>query len=221
MGLFINNEQHHSMYKNSREIFEPNQATFRRDHLSELLKEQQKMNESFHKSILKLGILHEQRGQKQFNQWQEVNNSLGRLEKIHHQQALQMMEQLKALTAENKNLQMMIENDHVSGQEIMNQMKQHHLNNEDISRQLAEQKESQQEVLGRLDNQEALMEKALRQISNLRSNLFERTNYLAETIEDSYKLTSSYLYQLLTGNDQPLTFYMRGENKKEKESQGK
>lgn len=221
MGLFINNEQHHSMYKNSGEIIEPNQATFRRDHLSDLLKEQQKMNESFHKSIRKLGLLHEQRGQKQSKQWQEVNNSLGRLEKINHQQELQMLEQLKILTDENKKLQMIIENNEVSGQEMMNQMKQHQLNNENISRQLAEHKEGQQEVLGRLDNQEALIEKALRQLSHLRSILFERTSDLAETIEEKYQLTSSYVYQLLTGADQSLTFYMPGKGEKEKGNQEK
>jgi len=221
MGLFINSEQHHGMYKNVAKINEPNQTTFRRDHLAELLKEQQKMNDSLHKSILKLGILNEQRDEKQFNQWQEVSDRLGRLEKVNHQQDLQMMAHLKTLTDDNKNLQMMIEDDRISSQEIMKQIKQHSLNNLDLTQQLTEQKEGQREVLIRLDNQEALTEKALRQIDNLRSSLFERTNYLAEKIEDSYQLTSSYLYQLLTGADQPLTFYVHSEDRKEKESHQK
>lgn len=215
MGLFINREQHYGMYKNVDRINEPNQTSFRRDHLAELLKEQQKTNESLRKSMMKLGILHEQRNDKQLNQWQEVSDRLGRLEKINHQQDLQMMEHLKTLTEENKNLQMMIEDDHISSQEMI---KQQSLDNLDLTEQLTEQKESQQEVLIRLDNQEALTEKALRQIGHLRSSLFERTNYLAEKIEDSYQLTSSYLYQLLTGTDQSLTFYVNSENKKEKDS---
>src|SRR5699024_9225022 len=121
----------------------------------------------------------------------------------------------KILTNENEKLQMMIENDHISGQEIVYQIKQHNLNNEKVSQQLLENNENQQEVLKRLDNQEALTEKMLRQMSNLRSSLFERTNDLAETIEDSYKLTSSYVYQLLTGTEQPLTFYMHRKHEKE------
>lgn len=221
MGLFINSEQHHGMYKNVAKINVPNQTTFRRDHLAELLKEQQKMNDSLHKSILKLGILNEQRDEKQLNQWQEVSDRLGRLEKVNHQQDLQMMAHLKTLTDDNKNLQMMIEDDRISSQEIMKQIKQHSLNNLDLTQQLTEQKEGQREVLIRLDNQEALTEKALRQIDNLRSSLFERTNYLAEKIEDSYQLTSSYLYQLLTGADQSLTFYVNSENRKEKDSNQK
>lgn len=59
-----------------------------------------------------------------------------------------MMEQLRILIDENKELQMMIENGHVLGQEVINQMKQHQLNNEDISRQIAEHSEGQQEIIG-------------------------------------------------------------------------
>ena len=221
MGLFMNSEQHHGMYRNLGKINEPNQTTFRRDHLVELLKEQQKMNNSLQKSMLKLGILNEQRDQKQLDAWQEVSNHLSRVEKAKHQQESQIMEQLITLTDENKKLQMMMENERIFDIEIINQMKQHSLNNEKLSQQIIEQKESQQEVLTRLDSQEALTEKALRQIGNLRSSLFERTNYLAEKIEDSYQLTSSYLYQLLTGADQPLTFYVHSEDRKEKESHQK
>src|SRR5690625_2006621 len=181
MGLFMNSEQHHGMYRNLGKINEPNQTTFRRDHLVELLKEQQKMNNSLQKSMLKLGILNEQRDQKQLDAWQEVSNHLSRVEKAKHQQESQIMEQLITLTDENKKLQMMMENERIFDIEIVNQMKQHSLNNEKLSQQIIEQKDSQQEVLTRLDSQEALTEKALRQIGNLRSSLFERTNYLAET----------------------------------------
>lgn len=211
MGLFINSEQHHNMYKSKQNINGPNQTTFRRDHLSELLKEQQKMNDILQKSVLKLGLLNEQRDQRQLNQWQAMNGRLGQLEKVNNQQdqrELQIIKQLNILTDENKKLQMMIKNNHVSSQEIADQIKKYSLNNERISHQLTEQEKSQLEVLKKLDNQEALTEKMLRQMSNLRSSLFERTSYLAETIEDSYKLTSSYIYQLLTGTEQPLTFYM-------------
>lgn len=224
MGLFMNNEQHHGMYKNSEEINEPNQTTFRRDHLVELLKAQQINHDVLHKSIQKLSMLSEQRENKQSIEWQGIISRLSGLEKANNQQeqqTFQMMEQLIALTDENKKLQMMMENERISDLEIVNQIKQHSLNNEKLSQQIIEQKESQQEVLTRLDNQEALTEKTLRQISNLRSSLFERTNDLAEKIEDSYQFTSSYLYQLLTGADQPLTFYLHSEDRKEKESHQK
>lgn len=219
MGLFINSEQHHNMYRTKENIHGPNQATFQRDHLSELLKEQQKTNESLRKSMIKLGILQEQSGQNHSKQWKEMGKRLASLEKANYQQdqrAIQMLEHLKILTDENKNMQMLIEKEHISSQEIGEQIKQHYLNHQELSKQLHAHDENQQEVIKRLDHQEALTEKMLRQMSNLRSILYERTNFLAETIEDSYQFTSSYVYQLLTGTEQPLTFYMQ--RKQEKES---
>lgn len=224
LGLFMNNEQHHGIYISSERINEQNQATFRKDHLAELLKEQQKTYETLYKSMLKLGIQHKQQDTRQLKQWQEVSDRLSGLENVYNQQSqqtFQMIEKLKRLTDDNETLQMMMENKRISDQRIIDQIRQDSLTNQELLQQVIEQSENQQEVSLRLENQEALMEKALRQIDNLRSSLFERTNFLAETIEDSYKLTSSYLYQLLTGADQPLTFYMSGEKKREKEKEKK
>src|SRR5690625_429013 len=86
MGLYINSEQHHNMYKSKENIHGPNQATFRREHLSELLKEQQKTNESLRKSMINLGILHKQNDQNQLKHWQEVRDRLEGLEKASNQQ---------------------------------------------------------------------------------------------------------------------------------------
>lgn len=78
---------------------------------------------------------------------------------------------------------------------------------QDLAVKHAQQEGFQTEVLTRLDKQEALTEKIARQLNHIRSILFERTNFLAEKIEDGYKLTSSYVYKLITGSDQALTFY--------------
>ena len=81
---------------------------------------------------------------------------------------------------------------------------------EELQKQLTEKFNNQEEfqtgVLTRLDQQEALTEKIFRQINHIRSVLFERTNYLAEKIDEGYKITSSYVYNLMTGSDQPITF---------------
>ncbi|MCL6572457.1 MAG: hypothetical protein K6T88_12360 [Bacillus sp. (in: Bacteria)] len=77
----------------------------------------------------------------------------------------------------------------------------------------------QEELYGgvflRLDNQEALIEKISRQLNHIRSILFERTNYLATKIDDGYKITSSYVYKLMTGSDQPLTFFLMNQKDEE------
>jgi predicted nucleic acid-binding Zn ribbon protein len=92
---------------------------------------------------------------------------------------------------------------------------------EDLQKQLSEkiskQEEFQTGVLNRLDQQEALTEKIFRQLNHIRSILFERTNYLAEKIDEGYKITSSYVYKLMTGSDQPITFYLMNNKKEEKQ----
>ncbi|MFZ7944713.1 hypothetical protein [Neobacillus sp. 19] len=84
---------------------------------------------------------------------------------------------------------------------------------------LEKQDDFQSGVLKRLDNQEALLDKLARQVNHIRSILFERTNYLAERIEDGYKVTSSYVYKLMTGSDQPLTFFLMNHKKEEPQKQ--
>ncbi|WP_047985745.1 hypothetical protein [Ornithinibacillus californiensis] len=118
---------------------------------------------------------------------------------------------------------------HSSNDEIMKQLAAFHAANEQVSSKMGEladqqklmteqvsaQDNKQDKVLEQLENQEALMEKSYRQLSTLRSILFERTSFVAEKIEESYKLTSSVLYKFLTGTDKPLTLMM---NQKSRET---
>jgi chromosome segregation ATPase len=73
-----------------------------------------------------------------------------------------------------------------------------------MSTKITEQSNKQDTVIDNLEKQEAMMEKSYRQLNNLRSILYERTSYVAEKIEESYKLTSSILYKFLSGSDKPL-----------------
>lgn len=156
----------------------------------------------------------------------------------------EIIQSLQSINAENVNLQTslkeeshlkqeMIDKVHQLGetlQDITSRLEQQEKANQQLSQQLNEQlalqKESvekmneqgafQEDVLKRLDNQEALTEKISRQLNHIRSILFERTNYLATKIEDGYKVTSSYIYKLMTGSDAPLTFFMM--NQREEDS---
>lgn len=85
----------------------------------------------------------------------------------------------------------------------------------DLTEKMVKQEDYQTEILTRLDKQEALTEKIARQINHIRSILFERTNFLAGKIEDGYKLTSTYVYKLLTGSETPLSFYTVKNQKEE------
>lgn len=170
-------------------------------------------------------------------------NDLWKSSQDHQNMENQIMESLRTINDKNAHLQTTLEGETLFKQEMIDQAQ--HLNetlsditsrleqqeeaNQQLSRQLNEQLELQKEtvekmnnqgtfqedVLKRLDNQEALTEKISRQVNHIRSILFERTNYLAAKIEDGYKVTSSYIYKLMTGADAPLTFFMMNQKKDE------
>jgi hypothetical protein len=188
MGLFINNNDHPEVYKNKQQLQTMNQAVSRKNFLSELIHEQQNANAVLKKALSELGVQTQIQEETQFTQWNHVGEQLNDLRN-------------RLDRHEDTNHQLVLK---------MNQ--QLELQKE-VAEKITKQKEFQGEVLERLDNQEALMDKISRQINHIRSILFERTNYLATKIDDGYKLTSSYVYNLMTGSEKPLTFFLM--NRKE------
>ncbi len=106
----------------------------------------------------------------------------------------------------------------VGNEELTLQMKQQMVLHKEIADALTSQEGFQTGILTRLDKQEALTEKISRQLNHIRSILFERTNYLAEKVEEGYKLTSSYVYHLMTGADQPLKYHFTSKKKEHNNS---
>ncbi|MGG1677105.1 hypothetical protein ACIFOT_15305 [Neobacillus sp. NRS-1170] len=134
-------------------------------------------------------------------------------EAIHWKQVDNQLHDLR----ENHQYQKEFENQIIQYLQTIND-KQLELQKE-LAGKLAEQAEFQGGVLQRLDTQEALIDKLSRQLNNIRSILFERTNYLAGKIEDGYKVTSSYVYKLMTGSEKPLTFFLLNNKKEEGQKQ--
>ena len=181
---------------------------------------------------------------KQWNEVTNQLSDLKESQKQHEKFEVQTKEWLHALNNDNLELQKMIKNEQDVNQKMMEQLnllsqsnheivsqldtykeanQQLHSNihdlvelNKQMSEQMTKQDENQNRVLNQLDSQEALLEKTFRQINNIRSILFERANYLAEKIENSYNLTSSFFYKLLTGSDQPLTLVMMKQKQNQK-----
>ncbi|QIZ07975.1 hypothetical protein HFZ78_15585 [Priestia megaterium] len=194
MGLFINNSEHPDVYKNKQNPQASNQVISRQDFLSQLISEQQIANTALKKALSELGMQSQHQEETHFNQWNHVGNQLNDL-----QSRLERYEDANHNLALQMNKQLELQ--------------------KEISKKMTKQEEFQGGVLQRLDNQEALMDKISRQINHIRSILFERTNYLATKIDDGYKMTSSYVYKLMTGSDQPLTFFLMNHKKEENKKQ--
>ncbi|WP_449354867.1 hypothetical protein ACUL41_00785 [Virgibacillus natechei] len=234
MGLYINRDNHTDIFKNNTVINAPNQGIFIRNHMAEMIEEQQKVNVSLHRSFHGLKNLHQQQGIVQEGRWQEIGNRLHELKEMNQQLESQVLERVRKLENENVSEQEFtkrIDQLRQSQQTVENQIEAYGMANEALfekmdeqtvlQKQMAEeisnQENSNDEVLSRLENQEALMEKVVRQLDHFRTILFERTHFLAEKLEDGYHLTSSYVDQLMSRSDQPMTFYMAN-RKQEKDS---
>lgn len=102
-------------------------------------------------------------------------------------------------------------------EQLMDKMTKQEDHQEQLMDQMKKQTHFQDDVLNKLDSQEALIEKALRQLNHFRSIIYERSSFLAEKIEESYDLTSAYIYNYLTSSDQPLTLYLANQQKQQNE----
>jgi hypothetical protein len=191
MGLYINKDKHPAVFKNNKKIPEQNQKLAKRDYLTELIDKQQQANVSIMNAIH--DMKHHVHNQEvvQAHHWDKVTGQLN---------------ELRTNNLRQKEYEELIIHLLKTQEELQKQ----------LSEKFNQQEEFQSGVLTRLDQQEALTEKIFRQINHIRSILFERTNYLAEKIDEGYKITSSYVYNLMTGSDQPVTFYLMNNKKTEK-----
>ncbi|MFJ7726569.1 hypothetical protein ACIQXV_10420 [Neobacillus sp. NPDC097160] len=194
MGLYINKKNHPDVYKNRQKLQEPNQLVSRQDFLAELLSDQQKANEALKQALAELGMRYSQQEESKVNQWNQIDSQL-------------------------KDLSNRLEKNEEANQHLAMQMNEQLELQKSAAEKMEKQEDLQGSVLKRLDNQDAILDKLARQVNHIRSILFERTNYLATKIEDGYKVTSSYVYKLMTGSEQPLTFFLM--NHKKEESQKK
>lgn len=192
MGLYINKDKHPTVFKNNKKILEPNQKLARRDILTEIIDEQQRANVSLIKAINDMKHQFLTQEVVQASQWDKFTSQLNDL-RTNNQRHIEYEDLIIDLLKTQEEIQ------------------------KQLSEKLSKQEEFQKGVLTRLDQQEALTEKIFRQINHIRSILFERTNFLAEKIDEGYKITSSYVYNLMTGSDQPITFYLMNNKKEEKQ----
>ncbi|WP_017185042.1 coiled-coil domain-containing protein [Alkalibacillus haloalkaliphilus] len=245
MTLYINDGEHPTVYRSKRKVSAHNQDYTKFDRLSEWMEEQQKVNRSLKRSNSFLNQLYErqdhiqtqmdtqvqelvtkQHSHDQFKQdvlerLRMLDNKSSQLEewlKTEEHAREDLIDQVKSINESNKEIINKITDQKVSNDELIDQLNQIVSAHEEMSEQLKHFDENQKEMSEQVQRQEALMEKLHRQMLNFRSILYERSHHLAEKIEDQYEITSSYVHQLMTGSDKPLTMVM---TKKEQETDQK
>ncbi|MBU5466126.1 hypothetical protein KQI49_04680 [Virgibacillus sp. MSJ-26] len=247
MALFINTGEHPGVFESEIDIVGKNQSFYRKDHVSELVKEQRQVNETLLKSLRKLTLLQSQQSTEQQQQRKETEQQLEELNNQNRKQKLfekTILDSLNDLVARHDEIETTFKQEGLAKQEIFEQLSILSESNQDtidylgqyesfngklsdqlnymlqlqtnVERRIGEQDDEQYRLNERLENQEALTEKTIRQLDHLRASLFERTNYLVEKVEESFQLTSSYIYELLKGSNQPFTFFVSEEKSEDK-----
>jgi chromosome segregation ATPase len=247
MGLYINH-RHGDIYKNNEGIQAPNQEVFIKNHVAEMIEEQQRVNKSLSTSFYELKNLYEQQSNKQTHQWKDITTQLNQLKQLndtHDKLENDVIKVLQKLEGNQLSIQKLIEENYLSKetydqqlneitsgyQDIADKLERHREVNEKLTSKVEQQTEwqkeigekvkehelSQEKVLERMENQEAITEKITRQMDHFRSILFERTNYLAEKVEEGYHLTTSYVAKLMSDPERPLAYMTLERKNKDKQ----
>ncbi len=126
-----------------------------------------------------------------------------------------MEQQLKGLLQTQAETSKQLKQMETSNQQLIEKIEQLTTQQQEMATALTAHKSHQEDVLERLENQEATLEKVVRQLTNLRSIVFERTSHLVEKVEGSYSVTAAYVYKLLTKSDEPIEIIMSPPKKKQ------
>ncbi|WP_153730743.1 coiled-coil domain-containing protein [Sporosarcina obsidiansis] len=228
MSLFINNDQHKNMYKNQEEIKDSNQKFFRSDPLSELLKEQQKINKSFYQSIGDLKMRGKQQKNRQNEYQDEMDQQFKEFKEFFDRKNKYVVQKLLDLEAGNRKLRQQFNNKQLSEEkwieqinsiqksndEIIVQLTQYALTSEQIEKkvyeqitaqkklneQFLDQTESQLDVIKRLEIQEETFGETQKQVDHFLSiELKCHLNELKE-LHGKHEITEQKLMDLDTEN---------------------
>ncbi|MCM3742630.1 hypothetical protein M3193_00620 [Sporosarcina luteola] len=149
-------------------------------------------------------ILDHQSQQRQFEQ--EAIGTLERLDRKHKelQKLLEskrkmnedLVEQINMLNHSNAEIAERLEKFDIDQEKLLTKMDAQLEKQDQFSLTLEEQKAAQTQIAKRIEHHEGLIEKLIRQMDFLRSVIFERSHFIAEKIDKSYQLTTTYISNL-------------------------
>ncbi|MFD1852062.1 hypothetical protein [Oceanobacillus bengalensis] len=155
MGLYINHKQP-SIYKNNKNLSEPNQGIFIKKPMAEMIEQQKDVNLSLQKSFHGLKGLYEAQEQRQSVKWNAFNEQLTELKEMNIKQEQfekHVIEELKRLETENIKIQSILKENRLSEQEMKEVLAHMGNTQQTIVNQLQEYGNSNNEMMGKMDKQ--------------------------------------------------------------------
>lgn len=149
-------------------------------------------------------ILDHQSQHRQFEQ--EAIETLARLDQKHKelQKILEnkmkmnddLVEQINLISQSNIDIAERLEKFDADQEKLLTKMDEQIEKQDQFSLLLEQQKTIQSEMVERIEQHEGLIEKMMRQMDFLKSVIFERSHFIAEKIDKSYQLTTTYISNL-------------------------
>ncbi|MCM3638080.1 hypothetical protein M3152_10105 [Sporosarcina luteola] len=226
MGLFFNKKSHSDLYKGdsiaernqsiyrtdsiSESIIEQKKSfDMMNEKYTEMEKQLQKQRRIQSDRWRMTGIrfeeiLDHQSQQRQFEQ--EAIGTLERLDQKHKelQKMLEskrkmneeLVEQINMLNHSNAEIAERLEKFDIDQEKLLTKMNAQLEKQDQFSLSLEEQKTVQTQMVERMEQHEGVIDKMIRQVDFLRSVIFERSHFIAEKIDKSYQLTTTYMSNL-------------------------
>lgn len=226
MGLFFNKKSHSDLFKGdniaerNQTIYRTDSLS---EAMKEQKKSFDMMNEKYsemEKQLQKQRRIQSDRWRTTGIRFDEILDHQSQ----HRQFEQEAIETLERLDQKHKELQRMLENKRKMNEQLVEQINMLNQSNAEIAERLdkfdadqeklltkmdaqiekqdqfslamEEQKTAQIEIAERIEQQEGLIEKMMRQMDFLRSVIFERSHFIAEKIDKSYQLTTTYISNL-------------------------
>ena len=105
----------------------------------------------------------------------------------------ELVEQINMLSQSNAEIAQRLDKFDTDQEKLLTKMDAQMEKQDQFSLSLEEQKTVQTEIAERIEQHEGLIEKMMRQMDFLRSVIFERSHFIAEKIDKSYQLTTTYI----------------------------
>lgn len=195
MGLFINTNKHPDVYKNHGQIVEPNQKSFKQNHVADLLEAQEKTNETLHQSFSELKDLFEKQATKQTNQWKFFQHGISEQKKLnfHHEKIeTQVLEWLRKLDEKSVVLQSTLENEVLANKDLINYMNQLSQSNQEVVQQLDKVGLRNEQLEQKVDEQ-LILQKQIAQHMNTQENT---QSEVLNRLDNQEALTEKILRQI-------------------------
>lgn len=209
MGLFMNDQQHPGLFKNSGRLVDNNQEEYRSDYFSEVIREQQTANQLIQRTIQALKNAQNRSNQRQIQDWKTVDKQLGELKELHSQHEQiekQVMDWLQKLEARHTELHVTVTDEQLGIQNIIDQintirqsqvaleqqLQQITGTNDDVVNQLQQMGKTNEQLVEKLNAQHTIQQTIVNQISNIEASQTE----LAHRVDSQEGLMDKGLRQL-------------------------